>query len=158
MIKRGEKRKRKREKPILCFTMIKQFVCYWDIMCFYQQYLINITFCIFKNKISDILNRKLTQSSKYYLNSIYFGDENSVLYQIQLIQPKFDILLEFNNVLIFWKCYSFCIFSSDIVSNPIESIQIRFSLKMFDNVLIRCYYFPNIIIFKNYSVNVSIIH
>lgn len=81
--------------------MIKQFVCYWDIMCFYQQYLINITFCIFKNKISDILNRKLTQSSKYYLNSIYFGDENSVLYQIQLIQPKFDILLEFNNVLIF---------------------------------------------------------
>lgn len=47
------------------------------------------------------MNRKLTQSSKYYLNSIYFGDENSVLYQIQMIQPKFDILLEFNNVLIF---------------------------------------------------------
>lgn len=37
--------------------MIRQFVYYWNIVFFYQKYLINIIFCTSRNKISDILNR-----------------------------------------------------------------------------------------------------
>lgn len=123
MIKRGEKRKRKREKPILCFTMIKQFVCYWDIVSFYQQYLINITFCIFKNKISDILNRINSKFKILFEFNIFWGWKLCI---VSNTSDSIQVWYFENNVLIFWKYYSlylqfwYCIESNWINSNSIQ--------------------------------------
>lgn len=122
--------------------MIRQFVYYWNIVFFYQKYLINIIFCTSRNKISDILNRIDLIEVQYIIWIQYI-----LGMKICIASNSIDSIQIWYNVLIFWKCYSLYTESdSDIESNWINSNSIQFE-NVWHNLLIQYYYFSNIIIY-----------